>query len=126
MSDLTVRARKDHSITHLIRECVDWYPKSPRQAKITELELSFAVYEQILRFEVAMQNLVFMTKSGSLQELEHEAPDDFGVKRTTIPILIHVLLQILLAKLENENKLCLAMDDVVEANDVGVFELLHQ
>lgn len=73
-----------------------------------------------------MEDLVFMAESSSLQELEHEAPDDFGVESTTIAILIHILLQILLAKLEDENELCLAVDDIVQANDVGVFELFHQ
>lgn len=67
-----------------------------------------------------------MAEGGPLEELIHKTPHDFGVKGTTIAVLVHVFLQILLAELEDEDELCLAMDDIMEADDVSVFELFHQ
>lgn len=110
---------------HLVGKSVDRYTKSSRKAEVTELELPFAVNKQILGFEIAMKDLIFMAKSGSFQELVHEAAYDFGLKGTAITVLIHVFFQILLAELKDENELRLTVDNVVEANDVGMFELLH-
>ena len=41
-------------------------------------------------------------------------------------MLIHILLEILLAEFKNEDELCFAMDNIVKANDVGMLELFHQ
>lgn len=73
-----------------------------------------------------MKDLVLVTKRGPLQKLVHETPDGVGVKRATIAILVHVLLQILFAVLENENEFRLGVYNVVEADDVDMLELLHE
>lgn len=39
---------------------------------------------------------------------------------------VHVALEVLLAEFENKDKFLLGVDDIVEANDVGVTELLHE
>lgn len=67
-----------------------------------------------------------MTKGSSFEKLVHEAANDFGVESATIAMLIHIFLQILLAEFEDEDELRLAVDDIVEAHDVGMLELLHQ
>ena len=39
---------------------------------------------------------------------------------------VHIALEVLLAEFENKDEFLLGVDDIVEANDVGVTELLHK
>jgi len=73
-----------------------------------------------------VKNPVFVAESGSFEELVHEATDNSRVQGAAFAMGVHVLLQILLAELENEHEFCFGVDDVVEANDVDVFKLLHE
>jgi hypothetical protein len=41
-------------------------------------------------------------------------------------VLVHVALQILFAEFEDEDELGLCVDDIVQAEDVDVFELLEE
>jgi len=67
-----------------------------------------------------------MTKSGPLQELKHEAANGVRIECPTIPMLIHVLLQILLTVLEYKNQLRFGVNDVVQSDDVNMLQFLHQ
>lgn len=73
-----------------------------------------------------MQDLVFVTESGPFEKLIHEATNGFRIKGATIAMLVHVFLEVLFAKLKDQDELCLTVDDIVEADNIGVFELLHQ
>lgn len=73
-----------------------------------------------------MQDPVFVAESGTHQELVHEAADCHWVQRASIPIGIHVLLQIALAVFENEHEFGFGVDHIVQADYVDMLELLHQ
>lgn len=73
-----------------------------------------------------MQHLIFVAECGPFEKLIHKATNGFRIEGATIPMLIHVFLEVLFAKLKDKNELCLAVDDVVEADNIGVFKLLHQ
>lgn len=72
-----------------------------------------------------MQHLIFVAEGSSFEKLIHKATNGLRIEGATIAMLIHVFLQILLAELKDKDELGLAMDDVVEADDIGVLELLH-
>lgn len=67
-----------------------------------------------------------MAKGCAFEELVHEAADGFRVECTTYTVSVHVLLEILFTELEDEDEFSLGVDDVVKANNVYVFELLHE
>lgn len=48
----------------------DRYTKSSRQAKISQLDLSLSIDEEILRFQVSMKNPVRVAEGQALQQLE--------------------------------------------------------
>ena len=52
---------------HFVAEGVDRDAESSRQAEIRELELPLVVDEEVLRFEIAMQDTVFVTERYPLQ-----------------------------------------------------------
>lgn len=67
-----------------------------------------------------------MAEGGPFEKLIHEASYCIRFQRATFTIVVHVLFQILLAELEDEDQLRLGVDDIVEAHDVDVLELLHE
>lgn len=73
-----------------------------------------------------MQNLVLVAKGSALKQLKHETPDGLGRQGAAVSILVHILLQILLAVFEDEDEFRLSVDNVVQANDVDMLEFLHQ
>ena len=58
--------------TDLVGEGVDRYAKGSCKTKITELELTLSIYEKVLRFEITVQDTIFMTESCSFEKLVHE------------------------------------------------------
>lgn len=100
-------------VAYLVGKCIDRDTECSRQTEIAQLQLALAVDEEILGFEIAMQDLVLVAESRSFQELEHEASNGIWRKRATVAILIHILLQILLAVLEDEDELGFGVYDVV-------------
>lgn len=73
-----------------------------------------------------MQHSILVAEASSLEQLIHETPDDVGIESTAISVGVHVLLQVLIAEFEDEDEFALGVDDVVEADDVFVLELLHE
>ena len=120
-----MRAPQSRS-THLVRERVYRDTKGTGETKVTQLELALRVDEQVLRLEIAVQDLVLVTEGRALEKLVHEGADDVGAKRAAVAVLVHVPLEIAVAELENERELGLGVDHVVEADDVDVLELLHE
>jgi hypothetical protein len=113
-------------MTHLVRECVDGNTESPRQTEVTQFELAFAVDEEVLRLEITMKDLIFVAKRGAFQKLIHEGADGLGIERPALAILVHVFLQVHFAVLKDENELGFGVDDIMQADDVNVLELLHE
>jgi len=73
-----------------------------------------------------MENAVFVTKGGAFEELIHKTTDRHWVESTTIAVRIHILLEVLLAILEYKDQFGLGVNDIVKADDVLMFELLHE
>lgn len=73
-----------------------------------------------------MQNPVFVAEGCSLEELVHEATDSNRLQGAAFAMSVHILLQILFAEFENKHELRFSVDDIVEAHDVDVLELLHE
>lgn len=73
-----------------------------------------------------MQDTVLVAEGSASQELKHEAADGHRVECATVAVYIHVLLEITFAVLEDEDELCFGVNDIVEADDVDVLELLHE
>ena len=60
---------------YFVGEGINGDAKGSGQAEIRKLELAFVVDEEILGFQISMQDAVFMTKSYSSEKLVHEALD---------------------------------------------------
>lgn len=73
-----------------------------------------------------MQYSVLVTVCRPHQQLVDEASNSHRIERSVVSILIHILFQVALAIFENEDELCLGVDDIVEAKDVDMLELLHE
>ena len=67
-----------------------------------------------------------MTKGGTLQQLEHETTDCVRVKCATVSMLIHILLEILLAIFKDQDQFRFCVYYVVETNNVDMFEFFHK
>lgn len=67
-----------------------------------------------------------MAEGDSFQQLPHEAFDGDGVQGASIASGVHVLLQIFVHELKDQHELVLGVDDIVEGDNVFVFELLHK
>ena len=111
---------------YLIGERVDRDTEGTSQPEISKLQLPLPVDEQVLRLEVSVQHPVLVAERGTLEKLVHKTPDGDWVQCAALAMNIHVLLEIALAVLEDEDKLSLSVDNVVKSNDVDVFELLHE
>jgi hypothetical protein len=110
----------------LVGECVDGDSEGSGETEIGELELAFVVDEEILRLEIAVEDSVRVAEVDALEELVHEGFDGDGGQCSSISLGIHVLLQVLIHIFEDQHELVLGMNDIVEADDVLVFQLLHQ
>jgi hypothetical protein len=73
-----------------------------------------------------VEHAVLVAERNALEEVIHERASDVWAERATLAVGVHVLLQVLLAELEDEHELRLGVDDVVQADDVLVVELLHK
>lgn len=110
----------------LVRKRVDGDAKGTGEAKIGQLQLALVVDQQILGFEVAVENSVLVAKGDPLQQLVHEGPDRDVVQLAAGAARVHVFLQIFIHILEHEHEFVLGVDDVMEGDDVLVLELFHQ
>jgi hypothetical protein len=73
-----------------------------------------------------MENSVLMAEGNTFAKLVHETPHSGQVESAALSVSVHVALEVLLAEFENEDEFLLGVDDIVEANDVRVTELLHE
>lgn len=55
---------------YLVCVRADRYAKSSRQAKVSQLDFSLSIDEEILRFQVSMKNPVRVAEGQALQQLE--------------------------------------------------------
>lgn len=110
----------------LIGEGVDGDAEGPRKTEIGEFELALVVDEQVLRFQVAVEDAVFVAESDALQELVHEGFDGHVVELAALAARIHEFLEVLVHVFEDEHEFVLGVDDIVEGDDVFMLELFHE
>lgn len=122
----TIGGYRSVPATYLVRERIHWHAKRPRQTEITKLQLTLAIDQKVLGLEVAMEDSVLMAEGSAFKQLVHETTHSHGVKGTVLAMRVHVLLKILFTILEDEDKLGLRVDDIVQPDNVGVLELLHE
>lgn len=99
---------------HFVGEGVDRDAKRPRQSKVTQFQLSLLVDQQVLRFEIAMQDSILMAEGDAFEQLVHKGLDRGLVQLSSIAAGIHVFLQILIHVFEDKHQLVFRVDDIVE------------
>lgn len=57
---------------HFVREGIDGNTEGSREAEVCEFELAFGVDEEVLGFEVAVQDAVVVAEGDAVEELVHE------------------------------------------------------
>lgn len=98
--------------------------RSSGEAKICQFQLSFAVDEEILRFEIAMEDFSSVDERQAPQELEEE---NLGVAgEETVRIVLQILGEIHLQILKDKGERRLLVNDLVEGDDVGVSEAFEE
>lgn len=86
---------------------LDWQTEGTSQSKISKLDASTCcVYEQVLRFKIAMENSVLMQVDKGLQNLMEEGLCLF-FGEWLVALLLHVLFQVKLKVLEHQEELIL-------------------
>lgn len=122
-------------LTHLVTESVHRNAEGTGETEVTDLKLSAAVDQQVLRLEITVENPVGVTEGNTLrsalqihrsshvQQLIGEVLDGVEGKGAAISVRVHVALQVLFAVFEDEDQLGLGVDDIVEADNVDVLEL---
>ena len=77
-----------------------WNTKSASKTKICELKLALAIYEEILRLQVAVQYSMEMTVSYTMQQLVQEPLDNRRFE--AFLIMVQIFLQVLVKKFEDQ------------------------
>lgn len=127
-----------------MRVCPQRHSKRPRKPKISQLQVSFSIDEQILRLQISMDNPMAMTVSGALDQLRHEFFDHVLAESETLHVdsgafwkcfasttithwkCFHVFLQIQVQKLEDEVQLvAIGMDNVKQPHNIGIIHFLE-
>ena len=111
---------------NLVGERVDGDTEGPCKTEIGELELALLVDEEVLGFEVSVEDAILVAEGDAPKELVHERLDGDIVQLPAVAIGVHVLLQVLVHVLEDEHQFVFRVDDIVEGDDALVLQLLHQ
>lgn len=109
-----------------VGECVDRDSECSRQTEIGEFQLPFIIDEEVLGFEIAMQDAVFVAEGDTLEELIHEGFDCDVVELTALAARVHEFLEVFVHVFEDEHEFVFGVDDVVEGDDIFVLELFHE
>jgi hypothetical protein len=111
---------------NFVGESVNGDSECSGETEIRKLELSFEVDEEILWLQIAVQDSVGVAEVNALQELMHKGFDGDRGQCSSLALCVHVLLQVLVHVFEDQHELILGVDNIVEADDVLVLQLLHQ
>ena len=113
-------------VTYFVGECVYRNTKGSSQAEISKFELPLPIDEKILRFQITMQHSILVAKGCAHEKLVHKTPDGIRIEGPAVTMRIHVLFEVPFTVLEDKDEFRFCVDDIVEAYDVDVFELLHE
>ena len=99
--------------------------KGTAEAEIGELKnLVGARDEQILRLQIAVEDVALVAEVDALQQIAHEVLDGAGLH--VAALLVHEHLEVHLEELKNERQLALRVNNVKELHNVLVAELLQE
>ena len=110
----------------LVGEGVDGDAKGAGEAEVSEFELALGVDEEVLGFEVAVQDAVVVAECDALQELVHKGFAGDVVESAAGAARVHVLFEVFVHVFEDEHELVFSVNHVVQRDDVFVFELFHE
>lgn len=118
------------------------HTKGSRQTKIGQLEVTIAVNEQVLGFEITMQNAMAVAVADALHHLCHEllhhvvAQTQASHRRVGKSLAaaaladrqgLHVLLQVKVEELKHQVELVtVSVDNVVQLDNIRVLHLLEK
>lgn len=109
-----------------VGEGVDRNAKGTSQTKITKLENTLAVDEEVLGFEIAVKHTILVAEVDALEQLIHEGFDGGRLKSTTFAMCIHISLEISIHEFEDEHQFVLGVDNIMECDNVLVLEFFHK
>lgn len=90
------------------------------------VELALVVDKKVLRFEIAMEDTIFVAEGNTLKELVHERLDGHIIELAALTARVHEFLEIFVHIFEDKHEFVFGMDDVVEGDNVLVLELFHE
>lgn len=73
-----------------------------------------------------MQNTVLVAEIDALEKLIHEGLDCCGLECASLPVGVHISLQVAVHVFKDEHKLVLGVDHVVQSDNVLVLQFLHE
>lgn len=131
-------------VTYLVSVSTQGYTKGSGQTKISQLEVTVTVDQQVLGLEISVQNAVAMAVTNTLNQLGHEllhhglAQTQVGIQHRAIgqgltPTTLadwqslHVFLQVAVEELKDKVEfVAIGVDNVQQLHDVGVLHLLEE
>mmetsp|Transcript_23558 Transcript_23558/g.66636 ORF Transcript_23558/g.66636 Transcript_23558/m.66636 type:complete len:362 (+) Transcript_23558:255-1340(+) len=109
---------------HLVRVLGHGHCVGPSQAEVCNLEAQVRVDQEVLRLEIPVQDPVGVAELNAVAQLMGHVLDDLWIHLALHGF--HVLLEVVLAELEDEHKLFRGAEDIQQPDDVRVGELLHE
>jgi hypothetical protein len=100
--------------------------ESTGESEIGKLEVAIAVDEKVLRLQVTVKNTVRVAESDSTEHLVQERLHLHRGKASGGLVLVHVLLEVMLKELEHKMQFLLAVNNILQSDDVLVLKLLQQ
>jgi len=109
---------------HFVRVGTHWDAKGTGEAKVGELDVAVGVDQQVLWFQISVQDTVCMAKLNALQQLPHVTLDKHRVDAGDLRV--HVLFQVFVEELKDEVKLVLGVHNFVKPDNGWVVKFLQQ
>lgn len=91
--------------------------KRPCETEIGQLHVGVLIDEQVLRLQISVHDSMRVTVGGRRDDLVSELLDGLGRQRPTQ--LAHVLLQVVIAVLKDEEQTVLLVDDFLQPTEVN-------
>ncbi|KAH3660693.1 hypothetical protein OGATHE_005025 [Ogataea polymorpha] len=112
---------------NLVSVCTQWHPESSGKAKVGNLQITFFVDEQILGFQVPMQDSMRVAVVEPTNELKHKLLDHVASQSFTFRNRFHVFLEVHIKELENKiNLVGVGVHNVIQSNNVVITKLLQK
>ncbi len=96
------------------------------KAEVSQLEVTIAVDEKVLRLQITVEHSVRVAESDSSKHLVQKRLHLHCGQAAGSLVLVHVFLEVMLEKFENKVQLLLAVHHVLQPDDVLVLQLFQQ